>query len=163
MQALAKDKQSSDGAIYDHPWPTSEEGSKDMAAWCIGQEQCFAVCLRRDGMLIGFIRLSREDREDVIEVGHVFHTEYRGEGYATEAMRRVVELAYADPAVTTIVARNAVEWPGQLTPLTDLGFKETQRGAASFAKDDEGRPIEFTACTMQLNREDWDGNQGQSA
>lgn len=155
LQELGQDKESSDGAIYDHPWPTSVEGSKEMAAWCAGQEQCFAVCLQGSGTLIGFIRLSSGDGQGQLEVGHVFHTKYRDGGYATEAMRHAVGLAFADESVASIIARNAVDWAGQLTPLTDLGFKETARGTASFAKDAQGNPIEFTFSTMVLTREEW--------
>ena len=151
---LAQDKESADGAIYDHPWSTSEEGSRGMAEWCAGQERCFAVCLKEDGVLIGFVRISDGDEEGEVELGHMFHTEYRGGGYATEAIRRVVGSAFADKGTTAVIARNAVEWEGQLTPLEDLGFREISREAASFAKDAQGRPIEFTANTMVLRRED---------
>lgn len=162
LQALGQDKESSDGAIYDHPWPTSEEGSRGMAEWCAGQERCFAVCLKEGGILIGFLRLSDGDGEGEIELGHVFHTEYRTGGYATEAMRPVVGAAFADQGVATIVARNAVEWAGQLTPLEDLGFGETGRGTAAFAKDAQGKAVEFTANTMVLKRDDWLGHHGRS-
>lgn len=63
--------------------------------------------------------------------------------------------------MAAIIARNAVEWAGQFTPLTDLGFKETARGKASFAKDAQGKPIGFTANTMVLTKQDWDRAQAK--
>ena len=155
IQELAKDKESSDGAIYNHAWPTSEKGCRAMAKWCAGQTECFAVCLKTDGRLIGFIRFNGVDEQLRLDLGHMFHTRYRHDGYATEAIHYLVDVAFDKPEVQSIVARNAVDWPGQLTPLNDLGFLETGRGKGSFTSNSQGRSIGFMACTMELKRDDW--------
>ena len=155
LQELAEDKESSDGAIYDHTWPTSEDGAKGMAQWCAKQQECLAACLKSDGRLVGFIRFNGIDDEGRMDLGHMFHTAYRGQGYDTEALRHAVGVAFADPNVKSIIAHNAVDWDGQLTPLVELGFREIARGPGSFAKDAQGKPIAFVGCTMELRREDW--------
>lgn len=153
--ALAKDKESSPGALYDHPWPTSEEGARDMARWFAERDTFFAACLKDGGRIVGLVCLNGVAEKGRAELGHMFHTAFRGKGCDTEAIRCMVEQAFAEPEVRLVEARNAVDWPGQLAPLVELGFEETSRGPASFVKDEAGKPIEFTACRMELTREAW--------
>jgi RimJ/RimL family protein N-acetyltransferase len=155
LQELGRDKESSDGAIYDHAWPTSEKGARGMAGWCAKQKECLAACLKSDGRLIGLVRFNGIDEEGRMDLGHMFHTAYRGRGYDTEALRHAVDVAFANPKVRSVIGHNAVDWKGQLTPLIELGFREIGRGKGSFAKDDQGKPIEFVGCTMELKREEW--------
>jgi len=157
LRQIAKDMESSGGAIYDHAWPTSEEGAKGMAGWLAKKDTFFAACLKGGGRIVGLVCLNGVDASGAADLGHMFHTAFRNQGYDTEAIRCMVDLAFADPQVTLVKAGNAVDWPGQLAPLEELGFKETARRPASFAKDAEGKPVEFTACRMEMTREDWQG------
>jgi len=77
IQALAKDKESSDGAVYDHTWPTSDEGCKGMAGYLSGKESFWAVCLKDDGSVIGLLSFNDVDEKARLDLGHMFHTEYR--------------------------------------------------------------------------------------
>lgn len=161
IQELARDKESSDGAIYDHTWPTSDEGCREMADWCAGQESCFAVHLRSGKMLIGLLRFNSIDERGRLDLGHMFHTRCRRDGYDTEAIRCMLAVALADQEVVSVIAKNAVQWTGQLEPLRELGFREVGRGKGSFAKDDQGRDVEFIGCTMEMTKEDWLQRRGK--
>lgn len=140
LQQLAIDKKNTGGDRYDHAWPTDDKGAQEMAQWCVGQ-RCFAVCLKDSGKLIGFVRFNSIDDKGQLDLGHMFHSSYRGQRYASEAMRPLLAVAFAEAKVKGIVARNAVEWPGQLTPLIELGFRELERGR------------------MGLTRTEWEASQ----
>ena len=76
-------------------------------------------------------------------------------GYDTEAIRCILDVAFADPTVKSVIGQNAVAWAGQLTPLRELGFREVGRGKGCFARDDQGEDIEFIGCRMELTKAEW--------
>lgn len=146
LQQLAIDMKNTGGDRYDTAWPIDDKGAQEMAQWCIGQ-QCFAVCLQDGGKLIGFVWFNSIDAQGQLDLGHMFHSLYRGEGYASEAMRPLLAIAFADPRINGIEARNAVEWPGQLTPLIELGFRA------------KGGPVGSVGGLMELNRAEWEASE----
>lgn len=145
LQQLAIDMKNTGGDRYDTAWPTDDKGAQEMARWCVGQ-QCFAVCMKEGGKLIGFVRFNSIDDKGQLDLGHMFHSRYRGEGYASEALRPLLAVAFTDPKVNSIVARNAVEWPGQLTPLIELGFRA------------KGGPVGSIGGLMELTRAEWEAS-----
>jgi len=149
LQQLAIDMKNTGGDRYDTAWPTDDKGAQAMAQWCVGQ-QCYAVCLKDSGKLIGFVRFNSIDDKGQLDLGHMFHSRYRGEGYASEAMRPLLAVAFADPRVNGIEARNAVEWPGQLTPLIEMGFRA------------KGGPVGSVGGLMELSREEWEASKWQA-
>ena len=155
LREIGNDMHASGGAVYDHAWPTSEDGAKAMAERLATRDTFFAACLKDGGRIVGLVAVNDINENGQADLGHMFHTAFRNKAYDTEAVRCVLDIAFADPKVKTVKADNAVDWPEQVAPLVDLGFKETGRGPASFAKDERGKPIEFTACTMEITREDW--------
>ena len=162
IQELAKDKESSQGANYDHAWPTSEDGCKGMADYLSNNRGAYwAVCLKDDGRLIGLIKLSPED-DRRHELGHVFHTRFSGGDYDAEAIGRMMDHAFEHVDIRSIVAKNAEEWAGQLAPLKKLGMKVTGRGKGSFHTDPSGKPIAFIGCTMEITREEWERRAGKA-
>lgn len=160
LQQLATDKKNTGGDRYDHAWPTDDKGAGEMARWCAGQ-RCFAVCLKDSGKLIGFVRFNSVDDKGQLDLGHMFHSRYRDERYASEAIQPLLGVAFADAKVKGVVARNAVEWPGQLTPLIELGFRELERGEAPNFNGAEGGPRGFVACRMRLTRAEWETSKAQ--
>lgn len=87
---LAVRYQATEWAKYDHPWPTSEEEVQGMAEWLATEEGYLAVILKSTGKLIGLLHIGRKQEEEAARVhglGYVFHPDYHGQGYATEAGR----------------------------------------------------------------------------
>ena len=87
---LAIRYQATEWAKYDHPWPTTEEEVKGMAAWLATEEGFLAVIVRSTGRLIGLLHIGRKKEEEAARVhglGYVFHPDVHGQGYATEACR----------------------------------------------------------------------------
>jgi RimJ/RimL family protein N-acetyltransferase len=155
MQAIARDMEASGAAIYDHPWPTSEDGARGMAEYVANRPAFRAVCLKDTGRVIGLLAFNDIDASGRLDLGHVFHAGYRRDGLDTEAIRCLLPEAFAMPQVESVIGRNAVEWKGQLAPLIALGFRELGRGTASFARDAQANPIEFVSCEMELTRQQW--------
>lgn len=121
LRDLARDQHATGGDRYDHPWPTDDAGAKAMAQWCASQNECFAVCLRDGGRLIGLLRFNEITPEGHLDLGHMFHSAYR-DGHDTEAIGHILPLAFAKPEVTAVEGRNHPDWPGQTAPLIALGF-----------------------------------------
>jgi len=160
FQKLAVNKESSEGGKYDHRWPTDEEGCKDTAGYFSRNEKFWAVCRKDAGRIIGLLALSRADEPGASEVGHIFHTDFVSGDHDTEALRAIMEHAFTSPDTQRIICNNAEEWTVQLAPLKKLGLKLKPRPDGppkkiSFQKDEEGNPIEFVGCTMEITREEW--------
>jgi len=155
IQVLAADKESSRFAKYDHPWPVSEEGCRQAARFFAEDGASWAVCLKSDGRLVGFIRFNRIHEGQELGLGHLFLSTVSSEDYATESIGRMVDHAFRDCGVQSIICHNPDEWTEQLAPLRNLGMVVRGRGRASLQEDAEGRPIEFLCCTMGLSRGEW--------
>jgi len=108
----------------------------------------------KDGQIIGFLRFNDIDEQGRLDFGHVFHTEYRRDGYDTEAIRHVLPLAFGKQEVTMVIGRNHPHWKGQVEPLLELGFAD-RRGGRGVTKDDAGRDI-IENGMVELTKEEWE-------
>jgi RimJ/RimL family protein N-acetyltransferase len=85
----------------------------------------FAVERSEDGLLLGdatvFLR-SVANRQ--VEVGYVFHPDSGGSGYATEATRAVVDLAFADLDAHRVFARTDARNTASAALLRRLNFRQ---------------------------------------
>ena len=71
-----------------------------------GQALTLGVELARTGELVGDVVLFWHSREHLGgEVGYVFHPDHAGHGYATEAVRTILGLAFEELGLHRIVAR----------------------------------------------------------
>jgi RimJ/RimL family protein N-acetyltransferase len=77
------------------------------ASWTGDNEKIFLAVERRDdSAMLGEVTLilrSAESRQ--AEIGYIFHPDYRGQGYATEAARCLLSLGFDDAGVHRIYAR----------------------------------------------------------
>jgi RimJ/RimL family protein N-acetyltransferase len=65
-----------------------------------------AVTLAEDGSLIGDVLLAlRSVEHETVEVGYIFAPAYGGQGYATEAVRALLDLAFGELGARRVVAR----------------------------------------------------------
>jgi RimJ/RimL family protein N-acetyltransferase len=84
-----------------------------------------AVERLEDGLLLGdatiFLR-SAEHRQ--VEVGYVFHPDTGGHGYATEATRALVDLAFADLGAHRVFARTDARNTASAALLRRLGLRQ---------------------------------------
>ena len=97
---------------YLHDEPFTEDDSRAFAArWADQARQnsdwpeVLAVLLRADGRLIGYVPFERYNPQyRTREIGWVFHPEAHGQGYATEAARAVLGLAFETLGVHRVIA-----------------------------------------------------------
>lgn len=87
---------------------------------------CLAVVLA--GMVIGQVEIVRR-RAAQGELGYVFHPAHQGKGFATEAARALVRLAFGE-GLDEIVARCSARNDASANLLRRLGMRQTATGRA---------------------------------
>ena len=157
LREMIIQKESSQYAVYDYEWPTSEDKINGILAWFASEDHYMAVCLKETGKLIGYICLnSGEDKESkVFDLGYCFNSDYHGQGYAGEACRAVIDYAFSDLEAESLTCGTAAENGPSCRLIDRLGFKKVGEERMSFRKTPEGKPIEFTGYWFVLSRGEW--------
>jgi RimJ/RimL family protein N-acetyltransferase len=112
------------------PWPYS---MTDAEAFVAGKalepdEASFLIFARTDGdpILVGSIGFGRwRSPDDEIELGYWIARDHWGRGYATEAGRAVIELAFEGLRLQALSAGHFVDNPASGAVLRKLGFRPT--------------------------------------
>ncbi len=146
---LIKDKMASPLAAYDDPFPTDDESLRGILGYFCTTDEFFAVELRENARLIGFIALNRVS-DGVRNLGFCIHSAFQGRGLAFEAALAAVEFARTELKLNKLVSGTALLNTPSIRLLKRLGFIETERTQASFATDSNGGAITFTACSFEL-------------
>jgi RimJ/RimL family protein N-acetyltransferase len=85
----------------------------------------FAAERREDGLLLGDATLFlRSVQHHQVEVGYVFHPDSGGRGYATEAARALVDLAFSDLDAHRVFARLDARNTASAALLRRLGMRQ---------------------------------------
>jgi RimJ/RimL family protein N-acetyltransferase len=157
LQEMVVRYQASEYAQYDHPWPTSAEEIQGVAEWFAGGDSYLAVCLKGAGELVGLVALNQKAQGDGVEFGfgYVFHPDYHGRGYATEAGLAALDYAFGPLAADRVGTGTAAANEPSCRLLRRLGMRETGQSTASFCKTPEGEPIEFVALSFAISRDEW--------
>ena len=157
IQALAINKETSEGAKYDITWPISDDGCKDMAKFLSTTDAFWAVCLKEDEELIGLIAFNGSDEKRTQDIGHVFHTDYMSKDITTEALRRMVQHAFDELEIDRIITHNAADWKGQIEPLLRLGMRKTGEFMDSFTPTNpDGTPFKYLTYIHEITRKEWE-------
>ncbi len=98
------------------------------------------LIVRKDGANIGSLSFKGPPEEGIAEIGYGIAEEYRGFGYATEALETLLEWAFEQPGLTCVAAETE---PGNLASrrvLEKCGFTPTglmgKEGARFILKSD---------------------------
>ncbi len=155
LREMIVQKESSEYAVYDYEWPTSEDKIKGIAAWFASEDHYVAVCLKETGKLIGYICLNpAQDAEGrVFDLGYCFNSDYHGCGYASEACKAVITYAFADLEAERLTCGTAAANTPSCRLLDRLGFEKIGEATMSFRKTPDGKPIEFTGYGFTLSKE----------
>ncbi|HOS95059.1 MAG TPA: GNAT family N-acetyltransferase [Armatimonadota bacterium] len=148
VQRIAMDYSASEFAKYDHPWPTDDEGVQGATNWFASGDGYLAVCLRSTGECIGLLALHPRDDADpkVYNLGYIFHSDYHGHGYATEACRAGLAHAFGKLGVERIATGTAVANLASCRLLERLRLR---------------RPGERSEDLWTLTRDEWLAQQGE--
>ncbi len=83
-----------------------------------------AVTLAENGTLVGDVLLVlRSVEHETLEVGYIFSPAHGGQGYATEAVRALLDLAFSELGARRVVARVDVRNTPSRTLLAGLGLR----------------------------------------
>jgi RimJ/RimL family protein N-acetyltransferase len=136
LQELAIRYQASEWAQYDHPWPTSAEEVRSMAAWLASGDDYVAACLKATGQLIGLISIGRRDEAgaSVHGFGYVFHPDFYGQGYATEGCRAAMDYVFAHLEADGIRTGTHPANEPSVRLLHRLGLKEVAQGEYAISR-----------------------------
>lgn len=119
MTRLAGDlRVSRNTARIPHPYGVAD-AEQFLAA--VAGEAVFAVTL--EGALIGVCGIDR--REDTPEIGYWLGVSYWGKGFATEAVRALIDYGFADLAHEALQAGALVSNPASRRVLEKCGFQWT--------------------------------------
>lgn len=145
---------SSELAAYDQPWPTSPEEIKQVTTWFASGDSYLAVCLKATERLIGFVALNPEGQADqpTFNLGYIFHFDYHGKGYASEACRAVLTHAFEHYQAARVVTGTAAINHASCRLLERLGFQKIAESTTSFRNTPDGEPIQFLGYTFELTR-----------
>jgi [ribosomal protein S5]-alanine N-acetyltransferase len=125
---LAGDRAIADTTIS-IPHPMTEEQAR---AWVLARasfppdasQRAFAITRSDDGRLVGAISLRDINHEHAkAELGFWIGVEFWGHGYATEAVRRVVQFGFATLPLNRIYAHHMVRNPASAHVLDRAGLK----------------------------------------
>jgi len=104
-----------------HPYGLADAEEFIAFAGASEAETVFAITLKR-GRLIGTCGLSRQ-RGDGVEVGYWLGVPFWGEGYATEAVRALIDHAFDDLRFERLQAGARVSNPASRRVLEKCGFQ----------------------------------------
>ncbi len=145
----------SEYAKYDHgPWPDSPEVYKGIVESWSKNDDFLAVILKEKNKMIGFISVPRKSNK-TFDFGFVFHPNYHGSAYATEACKVVLKYIFETFQAVQVNTGTAKENSPSCNLLKRLGFTSTGENNVSFRTDEDGNPIEFVALDFMLSREDY--------
>ncbi len=104
------------------------EKTKEWLAFEVGQIEKddwyrFALVLKNTGELIGTALIYYEEEVACWEIGYNLAKKYWGNGYTTEAMKKVLAFAKAELGLSQIVGRYAKENPASGNVMRKLGFE----------------------------------------
>jgi RimJ/RimL family protein N-acetyltransferase len=77
------------------------------------------------------------------DLGYVLHSDYHGQGYASDACRAVLAHAFERLQAQRVVSGTAAANHTSCRLLERLGFQKTAEGTGSFRTTADGRPITF--------------------
>lgn len=107
-----------------------------------------AVCLKENNKLIGNLYLEKvePDKVNTYEIGYVFNKKYQGRGYATEAVKCLIDYVFEDLGAHRIIAhcntKNTASWK----LLERLKFRrEAERIDNMFFDVTDGKPNWFSS------------------
>lgn len=123
---------------FENPWPTSEEEVKGMASWFAEGDGYLAACLKDTGRLIGLVAIAHHEDAEGHEhgLGYVFHPDYHGKGYATEAMRSAMAYVFDDHGAERIRTGTHPDNAPSVKLLNRLGLRQIEPGTYTIAREE---------------------------
>ena len=123
------------------PHPYRRADAEDFIAAANRNGEAVFVVTLRDGALIGACGLMIDERE-APEVGYWLGAKYWGKGYATEAVRALIDHAFTDLDCEALQAAARVTNPASRRVLEKCGFQWTGAGLLRIRALSSSAPID---------------------
>jgi RimJ/RimL family protein N-acetyltransferase len=124
IAALANDRRiAANTARIPHPYGVADAEQFVASANTRDGHACFVICL--DGAPIGVCGLDPRSDDNDVELGYWLGTSYWGRGFATEAVRAVIDHAFGELEHATLQAGARVSNPASRRVLEKCGFQWT--------------------------------------
>ncbi len=104
----------------------NKEHSQNILNGFIEKGDVLAVCLKNNGKVIGSVGLHEKETETGdkhYEIGYVLSTPYEGQGYMTEAVKKVLENAFLERNIPEIFVCHFVENRKSRRVVEKCGFE----------------------------------------
>jgi ribosomal-protein-alanine N-acetyltransferase len=131
-----------DGMAWDPPEDEAELHARlqyNLRAWSKSEAFNFSVERRNDGAFLGrvTVRVDGRSGSKAWELGYWIHPRSQGQGYATEAARRVIDFAFVELDARVVAASAATFNVKSQRVLEKLGLKRVAYLPQGFLKQGE--------------------------
>jgi RimJ/RimL family protein N-acetyltransferase len=111
------------------------------------------ILLRQPRTLIGTVSYKGPPQAGRVDIGYSVVASHQRMGYATEATRKLIDHAMADPAVHRVVAETYPELTPSVRVLEKCGFAKCAAGVSGFSGEEN-------VVQYELTRERWHETKG---
>ena len=117
-----------------HPYPPEaaiEFVTVTREAWNKDEGYVFGLVEKESGDFLGAMGLHPEEKHHLAEVGYWIGKPYWGKGYATQALRLIIQFAFESTNLNRIQARHFTSNPasGRVMQKADMTYEGTSRQA----------------------------------
>jgi RimJ/RimL family protein N-acetyltransferase len=130
LQGILVDKEASEYAFTDHPFPTGEREVKDITNWFSQGDSFLAAYEITEKKVIGYIAINSENPSEY-NLGYCFRLAYQEKGYATEGCAAVIDYVFETLKATRFVTGTAKSNISSCKLLAKLGFKKISESTES--------------------------------
>ncbi|WP_197723943.1 GNAT family N-acetyltransferase [Methylomusa anaerophila] len=144
---------------YEPRTESNEEECKKIAAERAQGNIFWAVCLKETGKMIGHLYFAQREPYDYLTwmLGYIFNPAYYGQGYATEACRKMLQYAFEQLDAHRVIAlcnpENTASW--RLLERLSMRREGHFRKEVFFRKTDDGNPIWLDGFQYAILAEEW--------
>ncbi len=136
--------------------PFTKEQAKQEAVRRSNNPDFWAVCLQDTGKLIGNVYLAKQEF-DTWELGYVFNQSYQNKGYATEAVRALLDEVFINQNAHRVIAMcnplNTSSW--KLLERLNMRKEAHMIRNIWFFKDEDNNPIWQDTYQYAVLKEEW--------
>ena len=155
LQRLAGDKAVADTTLHiPHPYPDGAAEAwigTHAARWAAREGLVFAITLRSTGELLGSIGLVIQAAHEQAELGYWIGVPHWNQGYATEAVRAVLDCGFRALELNRIHAHHMAHNPASGRVMTKAGMQREGFGPQAMQKDGRAVDVVFYGA----RREGW--------
>ena len=131
-----------------------KETEKIFEMWLQGNDLIFKIELKKEKSFVGLIALKPgSPRFQKAEVWYKLHPDFWNKGYATEALKKIVQYGFKELGLHRIEAGCAVENFGSIKVLEKVGMKKEGRKRKSLPlKSGWSDSFEYAILSTDLNQ-----------